>query len=276
MLCAETTIEDKVTYRMPEDSLKPPRKNKGDAAHMLTKAVLSAIPVAGGPAAEFFAYVVEPSLSKRRAEWEETVTDKLNELEDKVEGFHIKELAEDPSFITSYINATRLAISEHRIEKLAALRNAVLNSALSSSLDDDTLALFLNYIDRLTPWHLRLLSYFGSDHPYGADLTINIPELRGRAPFYGLLVEDLINCGLLYENLEQLAPDSFVDYDENDDGDVRIKTRYPSGVRKSARTLVSERIRLKVSRAEITTLGRSFLSFITSPIPDEGTTTRRR
>lgn len=255
---------------MSKESMKSPKRSKGDAAHMMIKAGLAAIPIAGGPVAEFMAYVIEPPLSKRRAEWEKSVTEKLNELEDKVEGFNVKELAEDESFVTTYINATRLAISEHREEKLVALRNAVLNSALPSSPDDDKLALFLSYIDRLTPWHLRLLGYFGGDHAHGVYLTMTMPELRGRDAFYGLLIDDLITCGLLYENTERLPQDHFGDeYDEDDEEGLKIKKRYPSGTRKSARTLMNERIRLRVSRAEITELGRNFLSFITSPIPSE-------
>lgn len=213
-------------------------------------------------------YVIEPPLSKRRAEWEQSVTEKLNELEDKVEDFNVKELVNDESFVTAYVNATRLAMSEHRKEKLDALRNAVLNTALPSSPDDDKLALFFNYIDRLTPWHLRILDYFGGNYAHGTDLTLHMRELVGRAAFYGLLVDDLIACGLLYEDTGSLAQDYLGDvYDEDEEEGLKVRRRYSSGEPKSARALVNEKIRLKVSRAHITDLGRSFLSFITSPIP---------
>jgi len=237
---------------------------------MVVKAALSAIPFAGGPVADFMAYVIEPPLSKRRAEWEQSVTEKLNELEDKVEGFNVKELVEDESFVTAYVNATRLAISEHRKEKLDALRNAVLNTALPSSPEDDRLALFFNYIDRLTPWHLRILDYFGGNYAHGTDLTLYMREMVGREAFYGLLVDDLITCGLLYEDTESLPQDYFGDmYEEDEEEGLKVRKRYSSGNPKSARTLINERIRLKVSRAHITELGRTFLSFITSPIPTE-------
>jgi hypothetical protein len=147
-----------------------------------------------GPAAELLAYAIAPPLSKRRAEWEEFVSCKLKELENKVEGFNLASLAGNETFVTAYVNATKIALGEHRREKLEALKNAVLNCALPTSPDDDDLALFFNYIDRFSPWHLRLLNYF--DQHQGQYLTISIPELHGRDAFYGLLVDDLINTGL--------------------------------------------------------------------------------
>lgn len=253
---------------MSDEKLTPPRRTRGDAAHMIVKAGLSAIPYAGGAVARFMDYVIQPPLSKRRAAWEISVTEKLNELGDKVEGFNVNDLVDDESFITTYINATRLAISEHRSEKIDAFRNAVLNAALPSSPNDDELALFLSYIDRLTPWHLRLLDYFKTDG-HGEYLTLNLPELRGRDTFYGLLVDDLLACGLLHENTERLTSDYLSEYDDDEDQGLKVRKTYDSGRKKSQRTMMSEKIRLKVTRAEITQLGVRFLTFIKSPIPED-------
>jgi hypothetical protein len=50
------------------DPLKKPKASMGDIAHTSTKAGLSAIPLVGGPAAEIFAAIITPPLTKRRDE----------------------------------------------------------------------------------------------------------------------------------------------------------------------------------------------------------------
>jgi len=52
-----------------------PKPMSGDALHTFVKAGLSAIPIVGGPAAELFAYVVVPPLTKRRDEWLQLIAD---------------------------------------------------------------------------------------------------------------------------------------------------------------------------------------------------------
>lgn len=51
------------------DELEKPKKSAGDIIHATVKAVISAIPIAGAPAAEIFALVVAPPLERRREEW---------------------------------------------------------------------------------------------------------------------------------------------------------------------------------------------------------------
>lgn len=72
----------------------PPKSDIGDAAHTLGRALLSLIPVAGGPAVELFSTVITPPLSKRRDEWIISIVRGLKALEAKVEGFTIESLAE--------------------------------------------------------------------------------------------------------------------------------------------------------------------------------------
>jgi hypothetical protein len=57
-----------ITPNMP-DIPKHPGKSAGDIAQGLVKAVVSAAPVVGGPAAELIGIVFGPPLEKRRDEW---------------------------------------------------------------------------------------------------------------------------------------------------------------------------------------------------------------
>jgi hypothetical protein len=125
----------------------------------LAKAGLSAIPVVGGPAAEIFSTVIAPPLTRRRDEWVESIARSLKDLEGKVAGFKIENLRDNKIFITTVMHATQAAIMNHQVEKLNALRNAVLNSALGINIDENTQHMSLEYIDGLTALHLKVLSF---------------------------------------------------------------------------------------------------------------------
>jgi hypothetical protein len=189
-----------------------PKPNAGDVAHALTKAGLSAFPIIGGPVADFFELVFIPPLSKRREAWFLSLIERLRILEKKVAGFNIKALSSNGQFISAVMNATSTAIRTHQEEKLAALRNAVLNVALKSGLDDELQQTFINYIDDLTPSHLRVLSFYSDPESwlktnppkevpegwtdYEDASLIAFPELRDSG-ILGQIITDLKNRGLL-------------------------------------------------------------------------------
>jgi hypothetical protein len=95
---------------------------------------------------------------------------------------------------------------------LEALRNAVLNAALSGAPDESLQQMFLTWVDRFTVWHLRILKYF--DNPLAAiqasgnrwdrsgiaqmdeALTLAFPKLHGRKELYTQFYQDLHSCGL--------------------------------------------------------------------------------
>ncbi len=90
------------------------------------------------------------------------IVEGLIELQEKVEGFKMEDLSENEAFVTMVLQATQVAVRNHQEEKLEALRNAVLNSALPNAPDDDIQLIFLNLVDGLTTWHLRVLALFNS------------------------------------------------------------------------------------------------------------------
>ncbi|NER07865.1 MAG: hypothetical protein F6K17_37605, partial [Okeania sp. SIO3C4] len=92
-------------------------------------------------------------------------------------------------------------------EKLEALRNAILNSAIPNSLKDDIQAIFLKWIDEFTVSHIRLLKmldYIDNYHyiDYNeeeilanlADLeeetlaNLPVPDLRENRIFYNQIL----------------------------------------------------------------------------------------
>lgn len=176
------------------------------------------------------------------------MVEKLKELEQKVEGFKIEKLAENENFISTVTYASIIAIRNHQEEKLEALRNAVLNTALSPLVEEDLQHMFLNFVDELTPWHLKILRYFQNPEEwfrqreitppnwtFGSQMhafALAFPELKTQKDFASQLVRDLSTRGLC-----------------QDEGRMNI------GVTRNA-----------IFSSRTTRLGKQFIGFVTSPI----------
>jgi hypothetical protein len=188
---------------MPDEKLQTPERSRGDAGHALAKAVLSVVPVVGGPAAELFQFVVQPPLEKRREAWMRDVGEKLHELEAK--GLDLTKLQENDQFISAVMHASQAALRTHKAEKLAALRNAVLNIAQGLAPDEVRQHLLLSFIDQLSESHLRILKTFHAPAAppgmsmggLGNVLEHNFADLRGQRELYDQLWKDLYSRGLV-------------------------------------------------------------------------------
>lgn len=187
-----------------------PEKSFGDHLHLILRAGISAIPTLGGPALEFLNAVVAPPIERRRNDWFNELADKIYALERenrlKVEG-----LAENEEFISAVLQATTSALRNHQQEKLDALRNAVLNSALGKSPEGVKSEMFLAFVDQFTALHLRVLRVLqelsASDRLVAQNAVPNkvlsevamesVPGLRGHSALAQMLVEDLLRRGLI-------------------------------------------------------------------------------
>ncbi len=185
-----------------------PKNSKGDIVHAIVKAAVSSVPLVGNAAAEFLQPLVQPPLEKRRDDWMTDVSERLKKLES--EGLTFEKIQQNEKFISTLLQATQISIRTHQQEKREALKNAVLNSARPNSPDDSEQQMFLNFVDIMTEWHIRLLRFFKSP-PSVPGLSIgslstvlenhNV-ELRGRREFYDQIWRDLYLRGFV--NIEQL------------------------------------------------------------------------
>lgn len=75
------------------------------------------------------------------------IAERLYELEKKVNGFRIESLKENQVFLTTVMHATTAALRNHQKEKLEALQNAVLNSAMNIDVDENLQLLFWDLVD---------------------------------------------------------------------------------------------------------------------------------
>ena len=191
----------------------PSNKSGGDAAHEISKAVLSVVPVASGPLIALFENIFTAPLNKRKQEWFEHLANVITEIEDKLEGMTPENLSQNDMFITAALQASQIAIRNHKEEKIEALRNALFNSVKPTAPSEDKQLIFLRLIDELTPWHLRLLGLLNNPQRWMEENNINnpgwgfggvstviehcLPDLRGNRDFYDQLIRDLQGGGLV-------------------------------------------------------------------------------
>lgn len=243
------TLKGATELQETETKLQRPKPSTGDEVHASAGTALSMMPVVGGAAKEIFNAIVAPPLAKRQAKWIKSVVEKLKELEEKIEGFKIENLTENQNFLSIVTYATIIAIRNHQKEKLEALHNAVLNTALSHLIEEDFMHMFLNFVDELTPWHLRLLRYFDkpgewlkqnkipSPNLYMGNLisimNAAFPELEKNREFARQLIRDLYSRDLISADISDMN------------------------------TMMSK---AGMYSSNTTSLGKQFLSFITSPL----------
>jgi len=177
-----------MTSEQHQDIKKDLALSTGDYAHAGIRAGLSTAPFLGGPLAEFFSIVIAPPLEQRRDAWMVEIYSRLKQLEEKVEGFRIENLAQNEVFVSTLFSATQVAMRTHQAEKLAALRNAVINSAIRPSFDENLQLMFLNLVDRYTRWHLIILHFLDDPREYGKRNSISYPSCRwaGRRVYWNL------------------------------------------------------------------------------------------
>jgi hypothetical protein len=214
-------VTDRVTDFFRSDTLLAmdshktdiPQPTGGDHAHVLIKAALSAIPVLGSPAAELFAAIIVPPLARRRDAWLQSLADGLAAVREEVAGFQPESLTGNEAFISATMQASRAALQTHHAEKLDALRNALLNIAIGRAPDEDQQAIFLEYVETLSTWHIRILRFFQEPIRFARErgartdylivgspvqpLEAVFPELCGRRDFYDQIVRDLHTRGLM-------------------------------------------------------------------------------
>lgn len=138
------------------DGLEPPTSSAGDKVHALAKAGIGSIPLVGAAATELFQMVIAPPLERRRQAWMEAVAEGLRRLEQE-KGIDIERLKDNDAFIDTVMQASQVALRNSQQEKLDALRNAVLNSATPQPIEESRQQMFLNLVDVLTAWHIRIL-----------------------------------------------------------------------------------------------------------------------
>ena len=128
-----------------------PTESAIDRAIPVVKAAIDLVPGLGSSINDLlFGYLRTP-LQKRYQEWMETVGQGLSDLEHHAANFSYAQAFDDENFVTAFIAATDAAWRTHHQEKREALRNAVLNAALPSTIQPDLQQMFIRYTRDLEP-----------------------------------------------------------------------------------------------------------------------------
>lgn len=209
---ADGTTDRKAEEGQGEDLRQVPGHGGGDIAKGAAKAVISAVPIVGGPIAELIDLVFSPVIVRRRERWLEDLAAAVEQLRERQRDFDLASLARDEAAMTVALTATAAAMRTHQAEKLEALRNAVLNSALHVEPDEHVQLMFTQLVDEFTALHLRMLALFddpgrwfqthGVPRPnQSGSRTILVeaalPEFRGQKEVYTLAAWDLNTRGLM-------------------------------------------------------------------------------
>jgi hypothetical protein len=182
--------------------------------------MVNMVPVVGGTIAVALTVALNHTLNKRREQWFTELAEAVEELQGRFDGFDPEALADNEAFVDAVVTATRIVDRSSQREKIAVLRNAVLNSALPAAPDADIQQLYFTLIDDLTPTHMRLLTLlnnppgwfdarpqlqrpqFGMSSSRTALINAAMPELGEQGPpmierFYAALTGGgLVNGGL--------------------------------------------------------------------------------
>lgn len=198
-----------------EDLDKALKKTYGDYLHATTKAGIALTPILGGGMSELFS-LVSPPLEKRKNEWLKKIAQELDDLKYKIDDFNVEKLFENEIFISNFLRASQLAITIHQKERLKALKNTVINSALEINIDENEQMLFINLIESMTDWHIKTICYFEDpmiqfkkkgiepkEYVMGSPMDTFLtyyPELSNKEESVNFIITNLYNMGILTTN----------------------------------------------------------------------------
>jgi hypothetical protein len=230
-----------------QDSLKEKLKvafdsNNSDKNYNSGKAIVSSLPAVGSLAVGFFdSYIVSPA-TQRLHIFLETLVQELEELKSKIESVNV----ESPIFVTTFMRARQIAICTHQKQKLEALRNIVLNSSIPRSIEDDVLAMFLNWTDYFSELHISTLRHLHYLDRYDPEqLHTYFPKWEEKRAIYNQVLKDLTDRGLILTDNYTI-----IGVDPKHKGEIDKLLRYNRQSRQVSKT---------------TELGKQFIEFIEYP-----------
>jgi hypothetical protein len=206
-----------------DPDLEPPLPSHGDHLHQLVRAVLSGVPIVGGPAVELFQALVVPPLQRRQDVWMTDVARTLVDLH-KRHVLDLQALQDNPEFLDVVFAASAAAIRRGGEDKRRALCAAVANAAMGLLPGEVETYFFLDLIESFTTLHIKTLKFFSDPAAWLAERGIEVssgpspmpsvfffpafPELRDEKDAVQIVMKDLRDAGLLtlkgmYEELKR-------------------------------------------------------------------------
>jgi len=169
--------------------------------------------IAGSLVSQGFSKVMIHYANKKEKEIIIEIIKGLEELEKRLENFQVQNMNNEEKFGATVLQVLPLALRSLDEEKILALRNVVLNTAIGNSPDEDLHQIILNHLESFTGWHIKILEYFWAPQGWfqarkktipnfsmgsaSAGLESAFPELKERPEFYNAIVKELISKNLM-------------------------------------------------------------------------------
>lgn len=196
-----------------ENSLAIPRPDGRDYVQAGVRSLLGTIPYVGAAAGELLNLVVVPSLERRRKAWMQKISERIEQLTDRIES--IENLTDHERFVTVFLKAYREALLTSNQEKLRYLQNSVINTALGFQIEELEESIIFDCIAKYSAIHIRTLAFFDNprdwfrahnepapSHGSGAVRTVwesAIHEIRGQRELQSTIWGQLISDGMISE-----------------------------------------------------------------------------
>lgn len=164
---------------MSDDSPVPavPERDARAAIRTVAEAGISAVPWVGGPAQLLLTDFLPSAFLKRRDAWFVLLGDVVNELVDRVDGLEAADLADNPKFVSSVAEASRIAAGTHLEAKFELLKRALQHVVLDPDRDDFLTSRFLRFIEDLSPEHFMVMNYIADPESAIATGQIEAPTI---------------------------------------------------------------------------------------------------
>ncbi|MEG4397262.1 hypothetical protein [Microcoleus sp. BROC3] len=201
-----------------QDSLEEKLKvvidsNNYDKNYNVAKALVSSVPAIGSLVVPFVENYIVPPATQRLHIFLGSLVRELEQIKSKIESVNF----ETPVFQTTFMQACQIAARTHKEQKLEALKNAVLNSSIPRSLEDDVLAMFLNWIDGFTALHISTLKHLHYLDRYAQEeLHTYFPLLEQNRAIYNQVLKDLADRSLISLTENYIT--------EEDDDDIYLQS----------------------------------------------------
>ena len=164
--------------------INPPLDDGAEQDTAAFKAALSMVPVLGGALAEMYGVLFD-QVDKRRKAWMVQVSAAIDELQTR-HAVSLEALTTNAAFASFVLQATGIALQNHRKEKLDALRAAIVSVGMPEQGDEDVAFQFLRYIEVLTPTHVSILATIWNKHEEAFKLCKTLGELYSQLVLFGL------------------------------------------------------------------------------------------
>jgi hypothetical protein len=160
-----------------------PEPDNKDRVHKFISTTISLVPLP--LVQEFFTTIMKPPLDKRRDDWLNLIATAIQELQSKYNAISPENLSENLMFLNAVVKATRMALETQQQDRLEYLRNIVLNSAISPSLQESLQMTFFQFIEIFTDLHIAVLKFFdeptwGQALGYKASDSLDLSDIMER------------------------------------------------------------------------------------------------